>query len=93
MMEPKHCAKTYVAARARVTILFKAAMKVKTGLIWLPERGTVTMRKRNAMMNTAIGTRSFCSDTCESKHEMMDVVSVNTRKAVATNSVNAALHI
>jgi hypothetical protein len=68
-------------------------MIVKTGLICPPDKGTVAMRNRKAIMKTARGTRSLGSTSCESKQEMMEEVRVNIRKAVATNSVRAALHI
>lgn len=68
-------------------------MIVKTGLMCPPDKGTVTRRKRKAMMKTAIGTSSFGSTSPDSKHEMIEEVRVNRREAVATNSVKAALHI
>lgn len=79
-------------ARESVIRPLKVAMKVKTGLIWPPDNGTVTSRKRNAMMKTANGIRSFGSVDCDSKQEMMEDVRENMRKAVATSSVNDALH-
>lgn len=71
---------------------FRVAMKVKTGLMWPPERGTVVIRKRKAMVKTAKGTRSFGSGSWESKHEIIEVVRVNMSAAVAISSVSAALH-
>lgn len=68
-------------------------MNVKMGLMWPPDKGTVAMRNRKAIMKTARGTRSLGSTSCESKHAMMEEVRVNIRKAVATNSVRAPLHI
>lgn len=68
-------------------------MKAKMGLMKPPERGKVTRRKRKRIMKTAIGIRNFGSDSCEFKHEMMELVKQNIRNDVATNSVNAALHI
>lgn len=68
-------------------------MNVKMGLMWPPDKGTVAMRNRKAIMKTARGTRSLGSTSCESKHAMMEDVRVNIRKAVATNSVRAPLHI
>ena len=81
-----------MAARARVTRPLRAAMNVNAGLVWPPDNGIVTMRNKKAIMKTASGTRSFGSTACESKHEIMVVVRVNTIKAVATNSVKAAFH-
>lgn len=71
----------------------RAAINVKTGLMWPPDNGTVTRRRRKAMMKTEMGTSSFGSTSPESKHDMMEEVRLNTREAVATNSVRAALHI
>lgn len=71
----------------------RAAMKAKIGLKKPPERGKVTRRKRKRMMKTAIGIKSFGSDSLDFKHETMEVVKQNTSKAVATNSVMAAFHI
>ena len=82
-----------MAARARVTRPLREAMNVKIGLMWPPDNGTVTMRNKKAIMKTASGTRSFGSTSCESKHEIMVVVRVNTSKAFAIDSVKAAFHI
>lgn len=68
-------------------------MKEKMGFMWPPVKGTVTSRKRKALMKTAKGTRSFGSGSFESKHEVMDAVRVNMSAAVATSSVSDALHI
>jgi hypothetical protein len=68
-------------------------MHDKIGLMWPPDKGTVIMRNKKTIMKTTSGTRSLGSTSCESKHAMMEEVRVNTRKAVATNSVSAALHI
>ena len=68
-------------------------MKVKTGLMWPPVSGTVTVRKRKATKKTAIGTRSLGSELRESRQAIMEHVRAKTRQAVATDSVRAALHI
>ena len=81
-----------MAARARVTRPLRAAMNVNAGLVCPPDNGIVTMRNKKAIMKTASWTRSFGSTACESKHEIMVVVRVNTIKAVATNSVKAAFY-
>lgn len=51
------------------------------------------MRKRNAIMKTANGTRSLGSASWESRQEIMEHVRLNKRQAVAIDSVRAALHI
>jgi len=76
-----------------VTTPFRAAMNVKTGLMWPPDRGTVTIKNKKAMMKTAKGTISLGSTSCESKHAIMELVKVNIREAVATSSVKAAFHV
>ena len=79
--------------RARVIRPLRAAMNVKIGFMWPLDNGTVVMRNKKSTRKIASGTRSFGSTSCESKIEMMVVVRVNTRKAVASNSVKAAFHI
>lgn len=65
---------------------------MKTGLMWPPDNGTVTTRKRKAIMKTASGTRSFGLVSLESRHAMIELVRLNIRLAVATSSVRAAFH-
>lgn len=72
---------------------FRVAINVKTGLIWPPDRGTVTIRNKKTMMKTAKGTLSLGSTSCESKHAIMVVDKVNISEAVATNSVKDAFHV
>jgi len=68
-------------------------MNVKTGLMWPPDRGTVTIRNKKAMMKTAKGIISLGSSSCESKHAIMEAEKVTIREAVATNSIKAAFHV
>jgi hypothetical protein len=68
-------------------------MHVKTGLMWPPDRGTVAIKNKKALMKTAKGIISLGSTSCESKHAIMEVDKVTIREAVATNSVIAAFHV
>ncbi|GLT70760.1 hypothetical protein SLA2020_428200 [Shorea laevis] len=80
-------------ARARVMRPLRQAMNVKMGSCGRQIKEIVAKRNRKAIMKTARGTRSLGSTSCESKHAMMEEMRVNIRKAVATNSVRAPLHI
>jgi hypothetical protein len=50
-------------------------------------------RKKKAMTKIANGIRNLGSAVVDSRHEIMEVVNVNNRQAVATSSVRVALHI
>jgi len=53
----------------------------------------VVNRKKKAMTKIANGIRNLGSAVVDSRHEIMEVVNVNNRQAVATSSVRVALHI
>jgi len=53
----------------------------------------VVNRKKKAMTKIANGIRNLGSAVVYSRHEIMEVVNVNNRQAVATSSVRVALHI
>jgi hypothetical protein len=53
----------------------------------------VVNRKKKAMTKIANGIRNLGSAVVNSRHEIMEVVNVNNRQAVATSSVRVALHI
>ena len=78
--------------RTRVTAPLRAAMNVTNGFRMAPDRGMIVKMKTKQMMNTTNGTSSLGSETWDSKHEIMDVMSVNIKKVVATVSVRASLH-
>ena len=50
-------------------------------------------KKKKAMTKIANGIRNLGSAVVNSRHEIMEVVNVNNRQAVATSSVSVALHI